>query len=159
MTTELRPADGPIHTWFSFGYTNYQVLPRTLMQSMPIEWQQRMVTCLEEIRDAFEHLEQPETYRVDAATEHIVDEMGFDLLAEAGITQDWYGGEEPPQGLDAEDLAEWKAAHEVDAPTYRDRDGRELDSQERVYLPAADPIPHYNRGRTHLEPRLPDAAA
>lgn len=151
MTTH--PTDGPIHTWFSLSYCNYQVLHRTLMQSMPIEWQERMVACLNELQDAFEHIPQPEVFDVKAATEHIVNELGFDLLKEAGITEDWYG-KPVPTDLPPEDQAEWKAEHEKNAPTYYDRDGRELDPNERIYLPAGDPVPHYNRGRTYIEPRL-----
>lgn len=148
------PTDGPIQDWFSLSYSNYQVIPRTLMQSMPIEWQQRMVACLEELREAFGHVPQSEVYKVEAATEHIVHEMGFDLLEEAGITEDWYGGETPPEGLSDDDLSEWKAIHEEAEPKYYAPDGREMDPRERFLLPAADPVPHYNRGRTYIQPRI-----
>ncbi|KPC67323.1 hypothetical protein ADL35_45815, partial [Streptomyces sp. NRRL WC-3753] len=46
--------DGPIHEWFSLTYSNYLVLPRTLMQSMPTGWQMRMAACLNEMQDAFQ---------------------------------------------------------------------------------------------------------
>jgi hypothetical protein len=155
MTTEtpaIHPTNGPIHEWFSLSYTNYVVIHRTFLQSMPIEFQERMVACLEELSAAFEHIDQPEAFKVEAATECIVNEMGFDLLEEAGITEDWY--DEPvPEDLSPFDLAEWRAEHEKAAPTYYDRDGNELDGHERVMLPAADPVPHYNRGRTYIEPR------
>ncbi|MFF9118328.1 hypothetical protein ACF09Y_22460 [Streptomyces massasporeus] len=145
------PTDGPIHEWFSLSYCNYQVLHRTLMQSMPIDWQERMVACLEELAAAYQHVEQPECFDVKAATEHIVNEMGHDLLEEAGIEADWY--DEPvPEDLGPFDLAEWRAEHEKDAPTYYDRDGNELDPHQRVLLPATDPVPHYNRGRTYIAP-------
>lgn len=151
------PTDGPIHEHFGLSYSNYQVLHRTLMQSMPIEWQQRMVACLNELEQAYSHIEQPEAFDVKAATEHIVWEMTDAQYAEAGIIADWYG-EETPAGLGPEDLAEWKADHEKNAPTYYDRNGNELDPHQRVLLPVADPIPHYNRGRTRIEPRLDGAA-
>ena len=151
--TSTHPTDGPIHEWFSLSYANYAVLHRTLMQSMPTEWQERMVACLTELQDAFEHVPQAEVYDVHAATEHIVNEMNHDLLEEAGIEADWY--DEPvPEDLGPFDLAEWRAEHEKDAPTYYDRDGQELDPHERVLLPATDPVPHYNRGRTYIEPRI-----
>lgn len=156
MPTDLpfrHATDGPIHTWFGLSYSNYQVLPRTLMQSMPAEWQERMVGCLDEMAAAFAHVPQAEAYEVIAGEEHIVDEMGWDLLAEAGVTEDWYGGEKPPEGLSEDDLHEWKVVHEVAAPTYYDKAGREMSPNERVILPAADPVPHYNRGRTYIEPR------
>lgn len=152
------PTDGPIHDWFGLSYCNYQVLHRTLMQSMPLDWQQRMVACLTELRDAFEHLPQPEVFDVKAATEHIVNEMTGAQLEEAGVEADWY--DEPvPEDLGPFDLAEWRAEHEKDAPTYYDRDGNELDPHSRVLLPAADPVPHYNRGRAYIEPRLPQPSA
>ncbi|MCI3153202.1 hypothetical protein ELQ39_15825 [Streptomyces sp. GB4-14] len=153
-TPDTHPTNGPIHTWFGLSYTNYQVLHRTLMQSMPLDWQQRMVACLEELAAAYEHIEQPEVFDVQAATEHIVNEMTDAELKQAGITDDWYG-EEIPTGLSPDDLAEWKADHERDAPTYYDRDGNEVDPHSRVLLPASDPVPHYNRGRTYIEPRRP----
>lgn len=148
------PTDGPVHEWFGLSYSNYAVLPRTLMQSMPVEWQERMVACLEELHDAFEHLDQPEAYRVEAATEHIVGKMTDAQLEEARITEDWYGGQTPPEGLSEDDLAEWRAEHEKAAPTYYDADGNEIDQHFRVLLPAPDPIPHYNRGRTYIEPHI-----
>ncbi|MEU6543936.1 hypothetical protein [Streptomyces sp. NPDC046859] len=146
------PTDGPIHTWFGLSYCNYQVLHRTLMQSMPIEWQERMVACLEELREAFEHIEQPECFEVKAATEHIVNEMSDAELKQAGIVADPYRGEEPPAGLDEEDLAEWREMYEApEGPSYS-RDGEELDGHDRVLLPTVDPVPHYNRGRTYIAP-------
>jgi hypothetical protein len=142
-----------IHKHFGLSYASYLVLSRTLLQSMPDLWQTEFVALLDVLYEAFRHVPQAEAYEVTAGTEHIVNELGFDLLEEAGITEDWYG-EEVPTDLSPEDLAGWKADHEKDAPTYYDRDGRELDPNERVFLPAADPVPHYDRGRTRIEPRL-----
>lgn len=151
--------DGPVHTWFSLAYTNYQVMPRTLMQSMPIEWQERMVACLEELREAYQHIPQAEVYSVQAATEHIVREMTESELKQAGIEADWYGGEVFTKAVTTqEEFDAWRAKYETDAPTYY-RDGCELDPHERVLLPASDPVPHYSRGRTFIEPRLDVPAA
>jgi len=41
-----------IHTWFNLTYASYLILPRTMLQSMPDEWQKRFVRCLEDLRDA-----------------------------------------------------------------------------------------------------------
>ena len=143
---------GPIHEWFSLTYCNYQVLPRTLMQSMPIEWQERMVACLNEMQDAFQHVPQAEVYDVHAATEHIVNEMTDAELKQAGIEADWYNGAVFPNDVATqEEFDEWRAKHKTDAPRYY-RDGQELDPGERVLIPAGDPVPHYNRGRTYIEP-------
>ena len=81
----------PIHLWFNLTYANYLTLHRSLLQSMPEEWQHRFVRCLVELADAFEHVEQAPVLTVSA----------------------------------------------------RDRDGKFI----------KDPIPHYNRGRTRVEPR------
>jgi hypothetical protein len=58
-----------VHAWFSLSYSNYLVLPRTLLQSMPDEWQRRFVGCLDELQTAFDHLEHPPGYWVRARDE------------------------------------------------------------------------------------------
>lgn len=81
----------PIHLWFNLTYSNYLVLHRSLMQSMDVEWQRRMVKCLVELERAFEHIDRADLYHVQP----------------------------------------------------RDREtGRFI----------SDPVPHYNRGRTYIEP-------
>lgn len=151
MTT--RPTNGPIHTWFSLSYTNYLVLHRTLMQSMPDEWQTKFVGLLDELESAFEHVPQAEAYDVTAGEDAILDELGPVLLEKVGITENFY--DEPvPEDLGPFDLAEWKAEHEKASPSYhRVSDGAELDGQSYVFIPGVDPVPHYNRGRTYIEPR------
>ena len=42
-----------IHGWFGLTYSNYLVLPRSLLQSMPDEWQTKFVELLEEAQDHF----------------------------------------------------------------------------------------------------------
>lgn len=142
-----------IHTHFSFSYANYLVLPRTLLQSMPSEWQHQFVDLLEQMDTAFAHQEQAEAYEVTAGTEHIVGEMTDLQRRMARISVDLYGGEEPPADLVGEDLREWQEKHEAAEPSYS-RDGMELDACERVLIPTIDPVPHYNRGRTRVEPRV-----
>lgn len=44
----------PVHTWFELTYAQYLTIPRSLLQSMPVEWQQRFVECLEELDDTFD---------------------------------------------------------------------------------------------------------
>lgn len=43
----------PIHMWFGLTYSSYLVLHRTLLQSMPEEWQEKFVACLEELNEAY----------------------------------------------------------------------------------------------------------
>lgn len=149
--TEIEPE--AIHGHFGLSYANYLVLPRTFLQSMGDEWQTKFVALLDELHEAFQHVPQADRYRVEAATEHIVNEMTEAQLAEAGIEADWYGGETPPEGLSADEFAEWQAKHEQAQPEYyRIGDGEELDPHSRVLLAAPDPVPHYNRGRTRIAP-------
>lgn len=53
---ELRsdPHGEDVHGFFELSYASYLVLPRSLMQSMPGEWQERMVACLEEMDAHFD---------------------------------------------------------------------------------------------------------
>lgn len=157
MTTTPEPQTetDAIHTHFGLSYCNHLVLPRTFLQSMPDQWQTQFVALLDQLETAFQHVPQADRYRVEAATEHIVGEMTEAQLAEAGIEADWYGGETPPKELTEAELAEWRAQHEQDRPEYyRIGDGEEVDPNTRVLLPAPDPVPHYNRGRTHIQPAI-----
>jgi phosphoenolpyruvate carboxylase len=62
-----------IHHWFGLTYSNYLVLPRAVLQSMPEEWQERFVAMLDELEEAAARakLEVPAHYRV-----HVVDAKG-----------------------------------------------------------------------------------
>lgn len=116
--------NGPVHTWFGLTYANYQVLHRTLMQSMPVGWQERMVACLEELREAYSQLEWPDGYIVLPGREH-----EYGSLSRA-------------------------ARHLVE---HLETDGQDRERWERVLVPMGDdPVPHYNRGRTFVEPRQDD---
>lgn len=56
-----------IHEWFSLSYANFLVMPRSLLQSMPEEWQQRFVACLDEFDEHWDGLPDgymPSSYRV-----------------------------------------------------------------------------------------------
>ncbi|NEC17939.1 hypothetical protein [Streptomyces parvus] len=154
---DTQPGD-QIHGWFSLSYSNYLVLHRSLMQSMPADWQERMVCCLNELRDAYSHIEQPEGFKVEAAVSHEIGELTEAELADLGITEDWYDGKTPPAGLSDDDLNEWRAEHEADSPRYF-RDGSEVDGDEQVLIPVPDPVPHYQRGRTYIKPHLDTPAS
>jgi hypothetical protein len=57
----------PIHMWFNLSYSNYLCLPRSVLQSTPVEWQRRFVQCLEELSEMIEGLEDfPSSYKVQA---------------------------------------------------------------------------------------------
>ncbi|OEV14062.1 hypothetical protein [Streptomyces nanshensis] len=150
------PLDGPVHEHFGLSYANYLVVERSLLQSMPIEWQESFITRLRELEEAFGHRQRAEVFDVTAATEHEASDLTEPQRQQLGITTDWYRGERPPEHLDGDDLAEWQHEHEnPDGPVYYDRDGQEIDADHVVLLPAEDPVPPYNRGRTYLQPAYP----
>jgi hypothetical protein len=43
-----------IHLWFELTYAQYLTIPRSVLQSMPDEWQARFVQCLEELDEAID---------------------------------------------------------------------------------------------------------
>jgi hypothetical protein len=43
----------PIHGWFNLTYASYLVLPRSVLQSAPVDLQLRLVACLEELDEIF----------------------------------------------------------------------------------------------------------
>lgn len=90
--TERAPDDMDVHTFFNLTYSNYLVLHRTLLQSMPVPWQLRFVAAIREMEDAFDHVPMAYAYNVSA-----------------------------------------------------------VDQNNRF---VSDPVPHYDRGRAHVEPKL-----
>lgn len=144
MTTDTTDLDHEaIHGFFGLSYSNYLVLHRTLMQSMPAEWQARAVAVFEELDAAYAHIERPDYFIVTPATECEYSDLNDADMRELGVTR----GDADDEGEDAEER-------------YYDRDGNEHEPWERMLVPAksGDPVPHYNRGRTHIEPRIGDAA-
>lgn len=123
--------DGPVHTWFGLTYANYLTLPRSLMQSMPVVWQERMVDVLEELHDAYAHIEQAEAYIVEPARECTYSDLGEEDLRRLGVQR----------------------SEEDDGDRYFDARGDEHGGYDRVLVPTNDPVPHYDRGRTFVAPR------
>jgi hypothetical protein len=111
--------DGPIHHHFGLTYSNYQVLHRTFMQSMPVEWQQRMVTCLDELAAAFRHVEQADAFQVTAAVECYYSDLSDDDMRELGVTRS-----------------------DTDPSVFYDRDGTEWEADDRLLVPrpGGDPV-------------------
>ena len=63
------PEPDSIHTWFGLTYANYLVLPRSVLQSMPDEWQAAFVALLHELEATFGGLDWPD-YTVNARQPH-----------------------------------------------------------------------------------------
>ena len=54
-----------VHTWFGLSYANYLVLPRTILQSTPPDWQRRFVKLLDELQEMTMDLsDMPNSYTV-----------------------------------------------------------------------------------------------
>jgi hypothetical protein len=137
ITKVTTSGDGAIHSWFGLSYTNYLVLPRTLLQSMPHAWQDRFVDNLRELSYAFDHVKQADRYTVQAAKEKEICELNAveRKLADVEVVE---------HDEDNED------EDEDEFPRYYHK-GELADADYRVYLPILDPIPPYNRGRTRIE--------
>lgn len=122
----------PLHDYFTTARPGvdqgYVVLPRSLVESMPLPWQQHMAYLLHEFHQAYGHLNWPIYRVVPSRYERLVD-------------------------LDEEQLAEVGAMVEIDADgevVYRERSGRVIDRAEErsVLVSCLDPIPQQpNRPR------------
>lgn len=125
-----------IHTHFGLSYANYLVLPRTLLQSMPEEWQHEFVTLLEKFGEAFSHVDQAEAYDVKTGVDRYLNEPSEAELKAIG----------------------WTVEHTEEETLYYSPTGDEVTSEDadgyHILIPTADPVPHYNRGRTYIEPRI-----
>lgn len=137
-----RPSGDHIHTWFGLSYSNYLVLPRTLLQSMPDTWQQHFVALLDELGNAYRHVEQADGYEVTAGRWTYVNECTPQELRLAGVTC----SDDDPDYPDDADTVWWK-------------DGDELQGHDYVFVPGCDPVPHYQRGRTYIPPAGEEGAA
>lgn len=132
------PEVDAVHGMFGLSYANYLVLHRTLLQSMPDAWQNRFVALLNEYEQAFAHVEKPDAYEVTPGTDCYVNELTDRQLGQLGITKN---------EVVADDGT-------YDHTEYYDKAGRSMDDIEHVVLPGTDTVPHYNRGRAYVEPRL-----
>jgi hypothetical protein len=127
-----------VHKHFGLSYANYLVVPRTLLQSMPQEWQSQFVALLKVLEEAFAHVPQADVYDVTAGKENLLRDMTESELYAAciAVTGD-------------DDMG-----HGPNTVYHRISDGEELDGDAYGFMPGKDPVPHYNRGRTRVEPRL-----
>ena len=53
-----------VHCWFGDTYAQYLTIPRSVLQAMPLEWQARIVRCLEELDGTFDWRPKKKTYWV-----------------------------------------------------------------------------------------------
>lgn len=96
---------------------------------------------LEEMDAAFDHVPLADAYDVKAAVEREVGSLSEVEMTLLGISQDDCGH---PADSDCACTRTWSSFERS-----------EMESWERVLIPVADPVPHYGRGRTRIEPHLP----
>jgi hypothetical protein len=60
----------PVHTWFELSYAQYLTVPRSVLQSMPLEWQIRFVQCLEELDETIDWRPKSGRYWVKLKDDH-----------------------------------------------------------------------------------------
>jgi hypothetical protein len=113
---------------------SYAVLPRSLVESMPLPWQQQMTHLLAEFHRAYAHLNWPVYRVVPSRHERLVD-------------------------LDEDQLAEVGAIVEIDSDgelVYRERNGARIENAEdkTVLVSCLDPIPsEYANATQNTPPR------
>lgn len=68
----------PIHGWFGLSYASYLVLPRSVLQAMPADWQARLIELLGELNERFEgHLQGDYQVQLrDDAGRFVADPLG-----------------------------------------------------------------------------------
>lgn len=124
-----------IGAWFGLSYANYLVVPRTVLQSMPDEWQERFVACLQEIDGTFPDLDLP-SYNVRCL------KRAQELIYVTPPCDECDGS-----GRVGEDECE-RCDGMGDLNSRDDGDYR-YETPEEVGF-KSDPIPHYDRGRARI---------
>ncbi|HVV22518.1 MAG TPA: hypothetical protein VHF06_23995 [Pseudonocardiaceae bacterium] len=118
-------SSAPLHDYFSSprpgADANYVVLPRSLIEAMPLPWQQHMNYLLSEFHQAFAHVQWP-VYRVQPSRHEKLVDLDEDQLAEVGY------------------LVEIDAGGDV---VYRNRAGQAVErpAETTVLVSCLDPIP------------------
>lgn len=140
----------PIHGHFGLSYANYLVLNRTLLQSMPVEWQRPFVALLRELDEAFAHVERAACYDVTAGEEREIGELSDAEMQLLGVQPPTPIEEQGPDETTEEYDARYETWREDCRWLYR---GEEYADWERIVFPKPDPVPHYRRGRTRVEPQ------
>jgi hypothetical protein len=135
---DMRAPDGAIHAFFGLTYADYLVVPRTVLQSMPLNWQEHFVALLRQVEETFPDLPTPAyDVRVLARGPELifVDPPCSECDGE-GIGD----GEEECSACRGSGVDENVAGDEL-----------RYETPEEVGI-VPDPIPGYNRGRTRLLP-------
>lgn len=54
MPKKVCSTDSPIHEWFELSHAQFLTVPRLVMESMSIEWQEKMARLLDEMDEALD---------------------------------------------------------------------------------------------------------
>jgi len=60
----LTSSEEAISFWFGLSYAHFLTIPRLILESMPPEWQKKMVTLLNELDETFDWLPEKGKYWV-----------------------------------------------------------------------------------------------
>jgi hypothetical protein len=55
MTQKIN-TESPVHDLFGLSYAKWLVLPRVIMEQMPVDWQRKIVELLEELDETYDWL-------------------------------------------------------------------------------------------------------
>jgi hypothetical protein len=115
---------------------DHLVIPRSLAQSMPLRWQQVFVGLVQDLHDAYGHLDWPE-YKVTPCR--------WDVLVDLDEQQAMAAGYVAELGPDGQ--LEYREA-QTDEPV-------EDAAHHRVLAPVDDPLPPASAGRVEPRPAAP----
>jgi hypothetical protein len=112
---------------------SYVVLPRALVENMPLVWQQQFTHLLAEFHQAAAHLNWP-VYRVVPARRELLTDLDEEQLAEVGC------------------IVEIDTDGEL---VYRERNGRRIENPEQTtaLVSCQDPLPGEHRNATTDTPQ------
>ena len=146
---------GPIHLYFGLSYDSHLVRDRSLLQSMPTEWQEKFVGLLQEFDDAYSHIDADE-YEIKTVKWTTIGDLDDDQRKQLGITSSMDDLPPMPENPTEEEFNAHEAAHDDAAmnEVFHDADGNERDQHYPIAIPVPAKIPGYRRGRTYIEPRL-----
>lgn len=147
-----------VHEYFGLTYANYHVMPRTLLEAMPVEWQDKFVRLLDEFDDAWEHIDRYPQFKVETGRWANVEDLSIRDLDRHGISSSlelWLENNVEPMPEEYDDDDDYTAVYELwnnernaqfDNLEFIDSDGRRV---TRVFIPNPDVIDHYRHPRKY----------
>lgn len=135
-----RTPEDRIHEFFGLTYANYLVVNRSLLQSMPDEWQDKFIVMLVEL---FEEMGWAQMLQESISVRILKREP--ERKPDRVTCESCDGSGEGPDVEDNEDAT----CIECDGDGEVETEGDEFETPEEVGI-VTDPIAHYQRGRTRV---------